>query len=214
MTLRDRVASYAFLFPDRPALQLVREQGREVIYATWLGGQDYRQTSALYGAYPKGYLDRVFALFPDVVTETAQCRDRGYGREWPVLHAFSGGVPKGPHVRLDLRRHPMPGLHPEVVGSVYDAGTHLAHRPPFALVLADPPYSADDAARYGTPMVDRRRALAGLAAVTRPGGHLVWLDCVWPMHAKRDWLTVGRITLIRSTNHRVRLVSIFERRAA
>jgi hypothetical protein len=41
----------------------------------------------------------------------------------------------------------------------------------------------------------------------------VWLDQVWPMHRKDEWRTVGRILLQRSTNHRVRLVSIFERAA-
>jgi hypothetical protein len=54
--------------------------------------------------------------------------------------------------------------------------------------------------------------MAAIAQVIQPGLHLVWLDTVWPMHRKAEWRTVGRITLLRSTNHRLREVSIFERR--
>ena len=48
------------------------------------------------------------------------------------------------------------------------------------LVLADPPYSAEDAERYETIMVKRNsvtRALQRLA----PGTHVAWLDEVLPM---------------------------------
>lgn len=63
-------------------------------------------------------------------------------------------------------------------------------------------------------MVNRRAVLAALANITVEGGHLVWLDTVWPMHRKAQWRTVGRIALTRSTNHRVRDISIFERTSA
>lgn len=165
-----------------------------MLYATWLLGANYRARSAFYGAYPPGFLDRVGALFPDVSP-----RD--------TLHAFSGSLPRGGYVRCDL-------VQPaEIRGAVEDLPRRCRQlgRPPFALVYADPPYSDADAVRYGTPMPDRRKAIAALAEVTRRGGYLAWLDCVWPMHAKRDWLTVGRITVIRSTNHRVRLLSLFEK---
>lgn len=60
-------------------------------------------------------------------------------------------------------------------------------------------------------MVNRGKATRALAQVVDPGGFLVWLDTVWPMHRKAEWRTVGRILLQRSTNHRARIVSIFER---
>jgi hypothetical protein len=230
LTLHDRAAAYARAFPDFPAshLQIVQEQGRDVLYGIWLLGNDYRTRSPLYGAYPKGYLDRVMALFPDAGDA--------------VLHAFSGSLPPGPYSRVDLidrcgipdaRFHQM-----DVCALAMEPHEWLGR---FALVCADPPYSEPDADRYGTAMVDRRRALAALARVTAPGRFLVWLDCVWPMHRKDAWQTVGRVLLdelvedapasdggapeacwevagriglVRSTNHRVRLVSIFERRAA
>lgn len=207
MAMSERADSYAATFPGRPPLQLVREQDRDVVYGTWLGGQDYRSRSDIYGGFPPGFLDRVFALFPDVVTATANVRRAS---DWPILHAFSGSLPRGPHVRLDIRPEPVPGVRPELVGSVYDVASLVA-RGPFALGIADPPYSRVDALKYETKMVDRRRAMAALARVIHPRGHLVWIDVCWPIHSKRDWVTVGRVTLIRSTNHRVRMVSIFER---
>jgi hypothetical protein len=197
LTLRDRADAYRAAFPARPPLQVVKEQGGDVLYGTWLCGNDYRNRSTFYGSYPPGYLDRVLALFPDVVSSDVD-------GSVSVLHAFSGSLPAGPYARCDLRQEA------EYPCSVYDLPERVgAVRWP--LVIADPPYSAADAVRYGTPMVNRRRALSALARVTEPAGHLVWLDCVWPMFSKGDWRTVGRITLIRSTNHRVRLVSIFER---
>lgn len=195
MTLQQRAEAYAAAFPQFPSshLRLVQEQGGDVLYGTWLGGQNYRQTSALYGAYPPKYLDRVLALFPDLVNTMP-------------LHVFSGSLPPGHYMRVDVNA----ARHPDRVGSVYDIAQVVAPFM-FRLVLADPPYSTEDATRYGTPMVDRRRAIAALADVTVPGGYLVWLDTVWPMHRKAEWRTVGRITLVRSTNHRVRLISIFAR---
>jgi hypothetical protein len=201
VTLQDRADAYARMFPQRPPMQVVREQGREVLYGTWLGGQNYRNASTFYGSYPPKYLERVQALFPDVWLHGSTWRTRA------ILHAFSGSLPDAHYTRCDA-------VQPaELQCRVEDLPGRVTGRP-FHLVMADPPYSADDAKRYATPMVNRRLVLAALAGVTTPGGHLVWLDTTWPMHSKREWRTVGRITLIRSTNHRVRLVSIFERQAS
>lgn len=178
---------------------------RDVLYATWLIGATWGNESPFYGSYPRGYLKRVSALFP---TEPRTMRDRGIeSRE--ILHAFSGSLAAGPYVRLDIN----PELEPDVIGTVYDAQKLFLSRRPFRLVIADPPYSSADAEHYGTPMVNRGKAIRALAAVMKPGGHLVWLDVVWPIHAKAQWKTVGRITVIRSTNHRVRMATIFERAA-
>ena len=58
----------------------------------------------------------------------------------------------------------------------------------------------------------QERASAFAAAYPKwPAAFVVWLDTVWPMHRKDTWRTVGRILLQRSTNHRVRLVTLFER---
>lgn len=198
--MRDRAQAYCNQYPEWPAGWpcISHEQGRQVLYATWLIGNDYRNKMTYYGAYPNGFVDRVLALFPDVE----------YYRK-SVLHVFGGSVNKRLGITLDLRKE----LHPTVVGTVYEAATLLEGRQ-FPLVMADPPYTAQDALQYGTPMVNRGKAMRALADVTHVGGHLCWLDTVWPMHRKDQWVTVGRITVIRSTNHRVRLLSIFERVAS
>lgn len=226
MTLPERAAAYNAAYATRfPAseLRVVQEKGRPVLYGHWVLGNDYRNRTRLHGAYPPGYLPRVMSMFPDM----------GDG---DVLHAFSGSLPPGHYTRLDLN----PEREPDVVGSVLDAAELFRARRPFRLIVADPPYTPADAEKYGTPMVDRRRATAALAQVLAPGGFLVWLDTKWPMHRKAELRTCGRIAvepeewepagdlvpqpdayetaakvqLWRSTNHDVRGVTIFERQAA
>lgn len=206
MTLIERAAAYNASFAKFPAshLRVVQERGGDVLYGTWVLGNDYRNKTPYYGAYPPGYLERMAALFPDATADPTK-----------ALHVFGGSLPRSSHyTTVDIN----PDLDPDFCCSVYDLPDRInlalgQRHGRFGLVLADPPYSAADAEKYGTAMVDRRRAIAALAQVTRVGGHLVWLDVCWPMHRKAEWRTVGRVTLIRSTNHRVRLISIFERQA-
>lgn len=199
MTLTQRVEAFKTAYPDNPASWpwLVEEAGRQVMYAVWVVGNDYRNKTEYYGAYPPRFLDKLMALFPDMQPSE-------------ILHVFSGSLPAGPYTRIDVN----PLLEPDIVGNVYDAPAIFRDREPFGLDIADPPYSDDDAVKYGTPMVNRFRVTQALAQVTRPGGFLAWLDTVWPMHTKDEWLTVGRIYLQRSTNHRVRALHLFERTGA
>jgi hypothetical protein len=194
VTLLERAESYARAFAKFPAshLRLVRERGGECLYGTWLIGNDYRNKTRYYGAYPAGFLPRVEALFPDA--------------EGDVLHAFSGSLPAGNYTRCDVN----PANGAELVCDVLELPSVITHGG-YRLVVADPPYSKADATKYATPMVNRGKATRALAGVTMPGGFLVWLDTVWPMFSGRLWRTVGRICLVRSTNHRVRMVTIFER---
>lgn len=208
MTIAERVAAFNTTFGDWPASHVwaAQEQGRDVIYGIWKVGQDFRNRSQLYGAYPHRYLERCWALFPDMVG----------GR---VLHAFSGSLPRGPYVRMDLLRWRRPDVAADVTAPPFADGS-------FDLIFADPPYSPADAHEYGTPMVNRLAATKGLARILRPGGFLVWLDTNWPMHQKAvipttgqiiavpdEWERSGEIGLVRSTNQRTRLITLFERTA-
>jgi hypothetical protein len=199
MTIQQRAEAFAVAFSKWPAshLRVVQEKGRDVLYGIWVCGQDYRTRSKFYGAYPHGYLERVSALFPDVLQAPAR-------QKTDLLHIFSGSLPEGNYERCDMAQPA------ELEVSVYALPNIILNWRP-KLVMADPPYSAGDAKEYGTPMVNRGKALRALARVTDPGRHLVWLDVCWPMHRKDEWATVGRILLQRSTNHRARVVSIFER---
>lgn len=204
--------NYSRAFPDRPGLLA----SKDWLTGTWAIGACYKNPNKIYGAYPYGYLDRVHAIFPNATS---------------VLHVFSGGMTKeaaeesawqyspcsawqyatcGDTRRMELVDvcGPEQGRHPTWQGDVFDMPG--SWRDSFDLILADPPYSAEDAAKYGTPMVNRGKVAHHLRQFCRIGGSLVWLDTVWPMHRKTEWRTYGHIGLVRSTNHRMRLVSIFE----
>src|SRR4051812_6298826 len=93
LSMSDRAAAYAASswgqrFPGSIP-HVGREQGRDVLYAIWIIGNDYRNPTKYYGAYPKGYLDRLMALFPDATD----------GED--ILHAFSGALPVGNYLRCD-----------------------------------------------------------------------------------------------------------------
>lgn len=185
-TLEQRAACYAHAFPHyRASWPVVWDRW---LSATWMLGNNYKG-SGYYGAYPPGYLPRLMALFPDCGT---------------VLHLFSGSLPKGPYTRLDSN----PANQPEVVADAHTMDTILPLNY-FDLLCADPPYSKEDAVHYGTPMVNRRLVLQQAHRVLKPGGFLAWMDTILPMYRKAQWQHWGNLTLIRSTNHRVRLVSLF-----
>lgn len=192
LTLADRAAAYQQAFPQYPdSVPLVSPSGRW-LNAIWLLGNNYRGSS-YYGAYPPGFLPRVSALFPDVPMQ-----------RW--LHLYSGSLAATvPGVRLDLRLELQPSLLADARALPFRPGS-------VELTCADPPYTSTDARNYGTPVVlNKPRVLRQLAYVTRPGGFLIWLDTTLPMYSKRYWHHFGVICIVRSTNHRVRLCSIFKR---
>jgi hypothetical protein len=188
MNLQERIDSYvrATKFPRS---LFISEDGR--IVGTWIMGNDYRVKSDYYGGYPAGYLRRMRALFPEKVR---------------VLHLFSGKVDLAtlPGDTVDIN----PALGPTFVD---DAQT--LDRVPldqYDLILADPPYSIDDAERYQTTMVKRNRVMRALQRV-KPGTHIVWLDQVLPMYRKDTFGIDAVIGMVKSTNHRFRVVTVFRR---
>ena len=60
-------------------------------------------------------------------------------------------------------------------------------------------------------MVKRKTILNECIKVIKKGGHIVWLDQVLPMYRKDDLKVVGYIGMVKSTNHRFRVITIFER---
>ena len=172
-----------------PRSLFVAEDGRVV--GTWIMGNDYRVKSSYYGGYPAGYLRRVRALFPD---------------KRRVLHLFSGKVDLAafPGDTVDINS----ALKPTYVD---DAQT--LERVPlgaYDLVLADPPYSVEDAERYQTTMVKRNSVMRALQRLS-PGAHVVWLDQVLPMFRKDAFAQEAVIGMWKSTNHRFRGITVFRR---
>lgn len=190
MTLAERIDSYNARMPYPRSLFLAGD-GR--IVGTWIMGNNYRATSDVYGSYPHGYLKRVKALFPDKAS---------------ALHLFSGLVDRTawPGDTLDIR----PEVNPTYVCDAQQS-LHGVPLDSYDIVLADPPYSVEDAERYRTTMIKRNRIMRRLAECCKPGTHVVWLDQVLPMYRKTEWSVVGVIGMVRSTNHRFRVITIFER---
>lgn len=192
--LSERAGFYHRAFPNWPPPKTlppesVWNDGRW-LSGIWILGNDYRNATTYYGAYPPNYLRRVMAMFPDAQK---------------VLHLFSGSLPPGPYTRFDLE-----GRDADVVGDAHQLSKHFAPAS-FDLILSDPPYSSEDANHYGTPMIHRNKVLHECVKVLQPGGFIVWLDQVLPMFKKTELLLCGAIGVVRSTNHRVRAVFIFKK---
>ena len=118
-------------------------------YGTWFMGNSYEKRNDYYGGFQDAFLKRIAALFPD--------RRR-------ALHLFAGKVDleRFPGDTLDIR----PELAPTYCTDAETcAGVPLAD---YDFVLADPPYSASDAERYGTSMVNRNKVVRTLSQVCGP----------------------------------------------
>lgn len=215
LTPGDRARRYNATYPDRVGLSSAPDG--QIIAGCWMIGACYKNPNPLYGAYPHGYLERVHAMFPEARS---------------VLHVFSGGLTyenalhelctDGAAALGDCRRDPddifdlelvdmhgpEQGRYPTWQGDLHEMPEEWADR--FDLILADPPYSAEDSIKYDCPAPNRGKIMRSLRRVCKRGGNLVWLDQVWPMHRKLDWKTWGTVGLVRSTNHRARVVSFFE----
>jgi len=174
-----------------PRSLFVDPTGRVV--GTWIMGNNYRVKSTYYGGYPATYLKRISALFPDRKN---------------VLHLFSGKVDQDvfPGKTVDIN----PDLNPDYVD---DAQT-LKNIPleDFDFVLADPPYSVEDADHYQTTMIKRNVVMKNLGERLRSGSIVVWLDQVLPMYRKDQFQIEAVIGMVKSTNHRFRVVTIFKRK--
>lgn len=192
-----RIDSYADAtkFPES---LFVAADGRLV--GTWILGNDYRVKSKFYGGYPNTYLARVKALFPD--------KER-------TLHLFSGMVDldifPGDTVDLNLS---LALARPAFSGMHYTDDAQTLTRVPletYDLVLADPPYSVEDAEHYETSMIKRVKVFQALARLSA-GTYVVWLDQVLPIWRKDVFDLIGIVGIVRSTNHRFRVMTVFRRR--
>jgi len=189
MDWQDRINNYT-RETGFPESVFIGADGRVV--GTWIMGNDYRVKSGYYGGYPAGYLKRIKALFPD-----KRC----------PLHVFSGKVDQSafPGATVDVNNT----LSPTFV----DDAQSLEKVPlwAFDIVLADPPYSVEDCDHYQTTMVKRNKVMKALSKCDK-GTHVVWLDQVLPMYRKDQWDLQAVIGMVKSTNHRFRVVTVFERK--
>ena len=187
-TIQERAKFYNSLFLNYPPLVCTDRW----LYGVWMLGNNYRSKQGYYGEYPPAYLKRVTSLFPD-------CEN--------ILHLFSGSLKECIGIRFDINQ----SCEPDIVGDAEYLSTYFPDNY-FSIIYADPPYSEEDANKYGRCMVKRNKVLAECYKIICPGGFLVWLDQVLPMYRKSEFTLIGTIGIIRSTNHRFRVVSIFQKR--
>lgn len=196
ISLEERCLNYAKEFPDWPEPIIGRD---ERIQGIWILGNNYRSKNNYYGEYPPNYLKRVFALFPDI-----QAKD--------ILHLFSGSLGEEvPGLKFDYRLEiELNGGKIDVRGDAHQLSNYFKSRS-FKLIIADPPYSKEDALNYGSPMINRNKVVQECIKILEPNGFLVWLDQVLPMFRKNEVSLKGLIGVVRSTNHRFRCVVIFQK---
>lgn len=194
MIWQERIDNYA-RETGFPKSLFLAEDGRVV--GTWIMGNDYRVKSGYHGGYPNTYLRRVRALFPD---------------KQNCLHLFAGkvDVTTWPGDTLDARSDLAPTYCCRAEHIRKEVGDTIVAG--YDIILADPPYSGEDADKYGVAMVNRNRVVDELADCMQSGAHLVWLDQVLPMYRKDEFALEATIGVWRSTNHRFRGVTIFRRR--
>ena len=182
MNWDERINNYV-LETKYPKSLFVGEDNRVV--GTWIMGNNYRVKSNYYGGYPAGYLDKT-----------------------NVLHLFSGKVD------TEIMSGTTVDLNSEMKPDILDDAQSLENVPveEFDLILADPPYSIEDSEHYGPTMVKRNKVMKALGKKAKAGTHVVWLDQVLPMYRKDEWNIVAVIGMVKSTNHRFRVVTIFKKR--
>jgi len=184
MHLQERIDNYHKTFPKYSKLIL----NRNVIEGIWVMGNNYTTKTELYGAYPYGYLERINSLFPVIKNKT--------------LHLFSGSLPESEEydkVEFNV------GIDAESMSDILPENF-------YELIMADPPYSIEDCDHYGCCMIKRNIVFKECLKVLKKDGYLIWLDQVLPNYKKDEWDIVGRIGMVKSTNHRFRVVTIFKKK--
>ena len=188
----ERIENYRRIFKG-PAY-LLYEPETDWIVGHWEIGNSYKKANGYHGGLQGNFLKRIDALYPD--------RQR-------VLHLFTGMVDTTafPGDTLDIR----PDLGPTYCRNAETCEGMPLHL--YDFILADPPYTREDAAKYGTRMPCSRKVMATLAAGVRPATRIAWLDQRKPIYRKREWKLDTIIGITGSTNHILRALFVFTRKA-
>lgn len=171
-----------------------------------------RPKVAYYGAYPNGFLERARALLGVSPFDAVLHVCGGRAREYP---AKPRGF--GPHDKtLDLD----PALAPDFVQAATDplptiqCSNDNCHGHPWPALIADPPYTPTDAAKYAPgPSVfpSANAILRNMLDVVRPGGRVGMLHYVLPQPPREGVRFVACVGVIVGYNNRMRVFSVFEK---
>ena len=196
MSFNLNIEKYKQIFPNYPPVV----QSNNWIYGIWMIGNYYKRKYNYHGEYPPSYLKRVYALF------------EGYGK---VLHLFSGVVDKNEQYDETTFDISSTGYEDrpqaDILGDAEKLNNYF-NEVYFDLIIADPPYTLDDAERYGcTKLVNKKKVLHECYKIANDGCYLIWLDLMIPIYTKKEWKLIGTIGLLTGTNRKVRIVSIFKK---
>ena len=155
------------------------------VYGVWYCGTAWRK-AIYHGQYPATFVRRVLAAFP--------------ASDFRLLHLCCGRCRVPGAVNVDRVRLPEADI-------VADGAALPFRARVFDVALADPPYTADDAAKYGVPMPSRSRLLREMARVTSPGGWILWLDERYPAYRRKELHLVGLIGIVTGFLRRTRILA-------
>jgi hypothetical protein len=165
-----------------------------------------------YGAYPNGFLERARVLLGVSPCDAVLHVCAGRAREYP---AKPRGF--GPNDRtLDLDA----ALEPDYVQAATDPlpdccyGEKGCTRGPWPALIADPPYTPEDAEKYAPgahQFPSANQVLRKMLDVVRVGGRVGILHYVLPQPPKVGVKFVACIGVITGYNNRMRVFSVFER---
>lgn len=176
-----------------------------------------------YGAYPNGFLERARALLGVSPFDPVLHVCGGRAREYPAKPRGFGPNDK----TLDLD----PMLNPDFIAAATDpipcpnhfgATEHCLRVPQFQhcgwpALIADPPYTQDDAAHYAPGAASFPSAnliLRNMLRAVRVGGRVGMLHYVLPQPPREGVRFVACVGVIVGYNNRMRVFSVFERESA
>lgn len=147
-----------------------------------------RSKTHYYGGYPEGFLWRARVLVP--------------GR---IVHLCGGTVqPTEQDFTVDLN----PDLRPSLVADARDTGLPDDS---FDGCLIDPPYTPDDAAKYGCEYPQPADLVREGYRLVRPGGRVGLLHYVVPRPPAKDAKLVAMVSVVVGFGNRARVFTVFEK---
>ncbi len=177
-----------------------------------------------YGSYPNGFLERARALLGVTPYDPVLHVCGGKARDYPAKPRGFG--PGDRTLDLDDKLYPDYLQSADEPLPLYeckdatclqctDGDWHTGvkgHRWP--AMIADPPYTPEDAAHYAPGADEFPKAnliLKNMLAVVRPGGRVGMLHYVLPQPPKVGVRFVACVGVIAGYNNRMRCFSVFER---
>lgn len=158
------------------------------IYGLWFCGTSF-QKAIYYGQYPSTFVKRIKTMFP---TER-------------MLHLCCGRCHIEGATNVDIK--PLPEV--DLIADVEKLP--LVDRS-YEVVLIDPPYSQEDASRYGVKRLIRSgKVMEEVKRVLVSGGWLLWLDEKYPSYRRKEWSLRGLVGIVTGFERRVRVLSMFQK---